>query len=229
MTRHDLVARAKAILATAYEEAAYLIAEYLDRHPSEQLQSLCKEIDRENWDALRKRVQRAQTARNTSNDEGSSRTPEKTKWEKDRERAARQVIRESTPEEFAELLDTPGVRAKLTRALDAHYSKEIGRTKDREREREIERHGGEAELAEQKDRQRVMEVINVVRGAASGFRFAIEQSKRLGLSVNHPDLTPEIRSATEETVTYATMLTRYLDGHEFAITDEDIRALLEAV
>ncbi len=96
--RTDLIERAKAILAEAYEEAAHIIALYVQRNPKEQLQSLCKEIDPENWDALRKRVQRAQKSLQANESGTSGRTgPEKTESEKRNERHARQIAR-SAPE-----------------------------------------------------------------------------------------------------------------------------------
>lgn len=70
MTRSDVIARAKAILAEAYEEAAEMVVLYLEDHPSEHLQSLCKEIDPDNWSALDARVRRAR-ARKASVDAGS--------------------------------------------------------------------------------------------------------------------------------------------------------------
>jgi len=66
MDRSELIRRAREIIAEAYEEAAWLIAGYLERHPSEQLTTLCKEIDPDNWNALRHRVQRAQVERRSS-------------------------------------------------------------------------------------------------------------------------------------------------------------------
>lgn len=72
MNREQLVARAKAILSEAYDEAAELVALYVER-TGEPLQSLCKEIDPENWNALRNRVQRAQESIKAAGEAGRKR------------------------------------------------------------------------------------------------------------------------------------------------------------
>lgn len=71
LDRKTLVSRAKAILAEAYEEAAELVAEYVEQ-TGEALQSLCKEIDPDNWNGLRQRVQRAQARREASSEAESA-------------------------------------------------------------------------------------------------------------------------------------------------------------
>jgi hypothetical protein len=76
MNRDELVQRAKASLAEAYEEAAELVMLYVER-TGEPLQVLCKEIDPDNWNALRTRVQRAQAAHKATSDADSSRTRHK--------------------------------------------------------------------------------------------------------------------------------------------------------
>lgn len=107
MTRHELVARAKAILAEAYEEAAEMIALYVEQHPGEQLQTLCKEIDPENWNALRAKVQRAQGARKSSSGAGYSRA-----------RATKRTLAEASPEQLREIMSDLPVerRAEVVRA-----------------------------------------------------------------------------------------------------------------
>lgn len=113
MTRNELVARAKAILAEAYEEAAEMIVLYLETHPSEQLQSLCKEIDPDNWNALRQRVQRAQEARRASVDAESSRSRA---LHESRVRHTRSALKIAEPETIADLLDDPDIRQNIAAA-----------------------------------------------------------------------------------------------------------------
>ncbi len=74
MTRDEVISRAKAILAEAYEDAAEMLVLYLEKHPSEQIKPLCREIDPDNWSALESRVRRARD-RNASVGAGSSATP----------------------------------------------------------------------------------------------------------------------------------------------------------
>jgi hypothetical protein len=105
VTRQEVVARAKAILADAYAEAAEIVVLYLEQHPSEQLQPLCKEIDPDNWNGLRRKVQRAQAARKVSHSADSSRADRVT----DRGmgsygRHTRQVLRDATPEELRDVM-----------------------------------------------------------------------------------------------------------------------------
>lgn len=102
MTRDQLITRAKAILAEAYEEAAEMVVLYLDDHPGEQLQPLCKEIDPDNWNGLRRKVQRAQEARKASQAGDSSRPARETLSR--RERAARQTLREAEPAQLREIM-----------------------------------------------------------------------------------------------------------------------------
>ena len=71
MDRAELIARAKAILDDAYEEVTELVMLYVER-TGEPLQSLCKEIDPDNWNALRNRVQKAQKARKATAAEKSA-------------------------------------------------------------------------------------------------------------------------------------------------------------
>jgi hypothetical protein len=92
MNRSELIERAKAILAEAYEEAAHMIALYLNDRPSEKLMTLCRAVDPDNPVRLESRVRRARAtlARESG---ASSSPPVPTKWEKDRNRAAKQVAR----------------------------------------------------------------------------------------------------------------------------------------
>lgn len=114
MNRNELVDRCKAIIKEAYEEATEMIVAYLELHPGEQLQSLCKEIDRENWNALRTRVQRAQDARKTAAGAESERTS--TESDKAAVRHARRVLRNADPAEIAELLEEPEIRQNVAEA-----------------------------------------------------------------------------------------------------------------
>ena len=110
MTRNDLIDRAKAIIAEAYEEATEMIVAYLEMHPAEQLQPLCKEIDPENWNALRAKVQRAQGNRKAVRGADTTRAR--------RTREAKSVLREADPEQLAEIMqDLPTERrAAVVRA-----------------------------------------------------------------------------------------------------------------
>lgn len=114
MTRNELIARAKAILADAYEEAAEMVVLFLERNPREQRQTLCKEIDPENWSALDARVRRAQTRKANA---GAESSPTRT-LEPSRIRHARSAIREAKPEELREIMrDLPTERrAEVVRA-----------------------------------------------------------------------------------------------------------------
>lgn len=115
VSRQELITRAKAILAEAYEEAAEMIALYLDDHPSEQLRPLCREIDPDNWAALRGRVQRAQVARKARSGAESSGTRAVSD---SRVRHARSALREAEPEQLREIMrDLPvDRRAEVVRA-----------------------------------------------------------------------------------------------------------------
>lgn len=90
MTREELIARAKARLAEAYEEVAYDVVVWLEKHPSESLQTLCKEIDPDNWNALRQRAQRLQKSRSEGESERSA-IPE---WKQRDTREARRLLRD---------------------------------------------------------------------------------------------------------------------------------------
>lgn len=114
MTRSELIAACKAL---RHEEETLIVA-YLTEHPTEPLQSLCREIDPENYNALRVRVQRAQARLEASSDASSSRTPtvmnERGGTAK---REARRVLKNASPEEIAEhLLSDPEVAENVERA-----------------------------------------------------------------------------------------------------------------
>lgn len=115
MKHDELVRRAKAILAEAYDEAAYMVAEYLEKHPSESLKALCLEIDPDNWNALRNRVQRAQTKINANADAASTSARA---LSDSRVRHARSALREADPGQIADIMrDLPaGRRADIVRA-----------------------------------------------------------------------------------------------------------------
>lgn len=63
MDYQQLIAWAKARLSEAKDEIAAEIVAYIDAHPSQSLQTLCKEIDPDDWNALRHRAQALQKAR----------------------------------------------------------------------------------------------------------------------------------------------------------------------
>lgn len=113
MTRSDLVDRCKAIIQEAYEEATEMIAAYIELNPSEQLQTLCKEIDPENWNALRQRVQRAQDARKASPEAMSARSRA---LSDSRVRHARSALRDPEIRERVLSDFTPTERAAVVRA-----------------------------------------------------------------------------------------------------------------
>jgi len=110
MTRDELVDRCKLIIQEAYDEATEMIVAYIELNPDEQLQPLCKEIDPENWNALRNRVQRAQGNRKAIR--GADTTRARTI------RRAKQVLRDAGPDELGEIMrDLPvGQRAEVVRA-----------------------------------------------------------------------------------------------------------------
>jgi hypothetical protein len=100
MKRDQLIARAKEILAEAYQEAAEMIVLYLEKHPSEKLQPLCKEIDQDNWRALEARVIRLR--KKPSNDAGS----EITRASDSSFRHAKSAITKADDEQLAEIEKT---------------------------------------------------------------------------------------------------------------------------
>lgn len=134
-----MIARAKAILGEAYEAAAELVVLYLEKHPGEKLQPLCKEIDPDNWNALRQKVQRAQEARKASNDAGSTRSQAAPA---NQIRTAKSAISRADEEQLAEIeealrarklhnvtdqdrRETDAVMAPLNRAVNSFSSLSI--------------------------------------------------------------------------------------------------------
>lgn len=103
MTHEELVKQAKAILVEAYEEAAMMVVLYLEGHPKEQLEPLCREIDPENWGAFSARVRRAK-AKKASVDAGSS--PTRTLNEQASRRHARKALKEASPKQIAQLIES---------------------------------------------------------------------------------------------------------------------------
>lgn len=104
MTRTEIVREAKAILAEAYESAAEMIALYLDDHPAESMQSLCKEIDPDNWNALRQRVQRAHARLQASDRANVDARAQET--DRKRQSHARNVLLSANKRELEELIET---------------------------------------------------------------------------------------------------------------------------
>lgn len=130
---------------------------------------------------------------------------------------AKSVAR-NTPET---LIGDPEARQALGRALDEHYTKQAQEAAGRKREREVERKGGEEEYVEHQDRQRLAEVVNVARGATSGWRFVAGQVKSLELD---PGAVDTLANLADETEGFVSMIRSLLRGTE--ITDEDIAALI---
>jgi hypothetical protein len=122
------------------------------------------------------------------------------------------------------LIEDPEARQSLGRALDEHYTKRATEAAGRRREREVERKGGEDEHAEHERRQHVAEVVNVIRGAASGLRFAAGQAKGLALDEDDSGAADELTALLDEIDGFSSMLRAFLRGHE--ITDEDLAELI---
>lgn len=169
--------------------------------------------------AIRGRVQRLQASQNSGDGERA-----RTESQKSSVRHARTVLRNAPPEEIAELLDTPEIRTKVNRALDTHYTDQARKTTARVRAKDVERKGGEDEHAAYEERQRVAELVSVVRGAASALRFAAGQARALRLDEDDSGGADELRASLEEILGFAEMLREFLAGRE--ITDEDIVALI---
>lgn len=68
MNRSELVDHCKRIIEEAYQEATEMIVAYLEKHPNEPRQPLCREIDPDNWKALESRVMRLQEKRRSGSD-----------------------------------------------------------------------------------------------------------------------------------------------------------------
>jgi hypothetical protein len=127
MNRNELIDRCKAVIQEAYEEATEMIVAYLELHPGEQLKPLAREIDPENFEALRKRVERAAAKRKAAAGlEAGGTAP---RWIDVRgRRAAKQVLREAEPEQIAELLDDPEIRQNVAAAQRVHEFRQENRT-----------------------------------------------------------------------------------------------------
>jgi hypothetical protein len=54
----DALARAREVLSRAYDNAARLIADWLDDHPGEDLERVCRQIAPSSWQALEARVRK---------------------------------------------------------------------------------------------------------------------------------------------------------------------------
>jgi hypothetical protein len=109
MNRGDLIDRCKAIIVEAYEEATEMIVAYLETS-GEPLQPLCKEIDPDNWNALRNRVQRAQGDRKAIRGANTTRARAT--------RRAKAALRDADSEQLTEIMrDLPvEKRAAVVRA-----------------------------------------------------------------------------------------------------------------
>lgn len=222
MTRKDHLALAREYIGKGeafYRKAAEEIVAAMDEDPTLTHREIAKRINRDRtW--VTKLV-----AWVTNGDQDHTPTPfTSAAATESRERSTtRKFVREATPRQIAELLDTPQARAKVTKALDTHYARQAKESAKRERDSEIERKGGEREHAAYTKRQRVAELVSVVRGAASGLRFAAAQAKALRLDEDEIG-AEELQALVEEIIGFAEMLRDFLDGHE--ITDEDIAALI---
>jgi hypothetical protein len=137
---------------------------------------------------------------------------------------ARSTLRDSTPKEIAEeLLSDPKVLANVTKAQNRVYEQraiELARAKE---DREIDRKGGEAAHHEYTRRQRVSEIVNVTRGAASGLRFVAGQAKDLDLASDE-SIASELVALMDEIDGFTDMLRSFLNGEQ--VSDAEIARLL---
>lgn len=133
----------------------------------------------------------------------------------------RKMLREAPPEQIAELLAEPEIRQNVGRALDQHYAKQAKASSQRQHSREVERKGGEEEYEDHQYRQHLAEVINVARGATSGWRFVAGQAKNVELDSGALETLVQL---VEETEGYISLLKTLLRGDE--ITDEAIAELI---
>jgi hypothetical protein len=139
-------------------------------------------------------------------------------------RGAKKLLREAPPEQIAEMLDSPEIRANVSKALDSHYRERAAAASEKRRERRVEDRGGEEAHAEHEHRQRLAELVNVMRGAVSALRFAASQAKGLDLEADDTGAADELAELVEEIVGFGGMLKEYLDGR--SITDDDIAELI---
>jgi transposase len=138
--------------------------------------------------------------------------------------ATQRMLRDATPEQVAEILDTPEIRANVSKALDRHYRQRAETASVARRERQADDRGGEEVLVESEHVQRLAEIVNVLRGAVSGLRFAASQAKGLELERDETGAAQEMERLVEEIVGFGSMLRDYLAGQ--TITDEDIAQLI---
>jgi len=115
VNRQEVVARAKAILAEAYEEAAELIVLYVEKNPSTSRAELCREIDEVNPGALEDKCYRVAKARKARAGAGSD---DVRALSESRVRHARSALREAEPEQLRDIMrDLPVERrAEVVRA-----------------------------------------------------------------------------------------------------------------
>ena len=152
----------------AYEEATEMIVAYVELHPGEQLKALCVEIDPENWNALRNRVQRAQGNRKSVSGANPASAQSK--------RKVKRVLRE-TPEIVEEL--EPDEQRKVAKALDTAAAKREHKRKQEAKAKEREHLGDETvddlELKEQL--QSTEYLLISARGSLRGF---VRQTGEIG-------------------------------------------------
>jgi hypothetical protein len=135
-----------------------------------------------------------------------------------RDRSAAKKVARDAPET---LIADPETRQSLGRALDEHYTEQAKQSASRKRDKEVERKGGEGEFADHQHRQQIAEVINVARGATSGWRFVAGQVRTLNLDSG---ATEELASLADETEGFVSMLRSLLRGEE--ITDDALAELI---
>ena len=117
MTKNQLVDQCKALIAEAYTEATEMIVAYLEAHPNEARQPLCKEIDPDNWKALESRVMRLAHKRRSASQSAVAAVGEPD-WRVRDKRDAKRLLRD--PEHTADILSDPEVR----KAVEAEIAKD---------------------------------------------------------------------------------------------------------
>lgn len=153
---------------------------------------------------------------------------------------AKRVLRDSTPKQVEEIVASlpreavervaravtkaPEARVAVTKALDEHYTERAETRKTRSRAKDVERKGGEDEFERHQHEQRLAEVVDVVRGATSGLRFAASQVREIELSEKDSAVSEELLVLLDEASGFISMLTACLRGE--AVDDEALAALI---